>query len=383
MPIEDVIVRIRGEFTQFNKAMANPMSRFKKMINEVGRLDMRFKENQSILGRVANRFRFLTHGLRGFRMEMLGVMFFGLGITRWMKGLLQPALDLVGVFDLMNLTLAIGFLPNALTLNNVMLELMKGFLGLPEPMREFIGWMILAGYGAGQVLFNVGMLALGLGSLTLAWGTFTAVVLPFLVTVGAIIIAVGLIITLWKNWEKISVSTKIAIAGLLTVVGLLLLLFFPVAGTILLIAAAIIGLIAVFKNWGAITDWFKDKWTDLKNFLVPLVNWMIDWLINPFIKGLNVIQKFRGKTPIEELKHVVRMEEPVKQIQKTYTQPYGPLGPKIPTTYGEGVKTTTQTNNFDIDIQTTGTFSQTDMDKLKAQLDEMQKSALQQIARSG
>jgi len=34
-------------------------------------------------GRIANQTRLLTHGMRGFRMELLGVMFFGMGIQRF------------------------------------------------------------------------------------------------------------------------------------------------------------------------------------------------------------------------------------------------------------------------------------------------------------
>lgn len=359
MPIEDIIVRIRADFRDFMRVINMPLTQLREM-NKV---------NRTIVGtgaKVANRFRLMTHGLRGFRMEMLGVMFFGLGIARWMKGLLQPALDLVGVFDLMNLTLAIGFLPNALALNDAMLWLMNQFLGLPEPMREFIGWMILAGYGAGTVFFNVGMLALGLGSLIQIWGTFTAVVLPFLITVGAIIIAVGLLIVLWKNWEKLSVNLKLGIAALLVILGGLLLIFFPIAGTILLISAAIIGLIAIIKNWGEITSWLKDKWLSFRDFFIPLLNTIIDG-INFVIKGWNKLQAMRGRSQMAELDYFVsstalRNADYQDAIMRQYTTQNLTFAPTVNVT-------STGSSGFDIE-------------KLKQELDQMQKSALQQLSRS-
>src|SRR3990167_4780151 len=69
-------------------------------VNEKG-----FQKNFTVMGRVANRVRLMTHGLKGFRMEALGVMFFGMMLANTFTGLLRPALDASGAFDLVRSTL--------------------------------------------------------------------------------------------------------------------------------------------------------------------------------------------------------------------------------------------------------------------------------------
>lgn len=342
MPIEDIIIRIRAEFAGFAKAMGNSIYRLNELITISGKLDKRFKENQTIMGRfatrtrlmthglgadfkdfmkviempldkfremnkvnrtivgtgakLANRFRLMTHGLRGFRMEMLSVMFFGLGMERFFAGLLQPALDLVGVFDLWNLTLAIGFLPTALQVNDVMLAIMNIFLGLPEPVQQFIGTSILLGEILGKLLFLFGALTLGLSGLIQGWVTFTTVVLPFLGWLALISAGIIGLIILWKNWNSISASTKIIIAGLLIVLASLLMFISPLAAGIVIIGVVIIGLMAIIKNWGNITDWLKTKWQNFADWWINLINKLIG-IWNKF--AMSKIGKMIGLEPIE------------------------------------------------------------------------------------
>lgn len=125
-------------------------------------------------GRLANRFRMLTHGLRGFRMEMLGVMFFGMGLQRFFTGLLKPALDATGIFKLWTDVLTVLFLPVVITLLPYLLGFMNWLMNLPEPLKQVIGWFTIAGVVLGTILFLIGMFALGLGSLVIA-GNMTKV----------------------------------------------------------------------------------------------------------------------------------------------------------------------------------------------------------------
>ena len=85
--------------------------------------------------KVANTLRKVTSGMRGFRMEALGVMFFGMGMAKFFEGVLAPALKLVGVFQLWNTTLAVGFLPIALRILPLLLQFMDWFLNLPEAVQ--------------------------------------------------------------------------------------------------------------------------------------------------------------------------------------------------------------------------------------------------------
>lgn len=119
-------------------------------------------------GALANRIRLMTHGMRGFRMEMLGVMFFGMGIQKFFQGLLKPALQLAGVFELMNAILGILFLPTALRILQWAIDFFE-FIDKHPGVAKFIRVLTILGIILGTILFLAGMFALGIGSLILAF----------------------------------------------------------------------------------------------------------------------------------------------------------------------------------------------------------------------
>ena len=122
----------------FGKVMAAPMERFKK-------LNGHFKEMRSVGGRSAKTFRTLTHGMRGFRMEALGVMFFGMMMQRMFMGLLQPVMEAFGVFDLFRIMLLTLFLPVMEMIFPFLLTMMEWFMNLPEPVKKMIGIFVVLG----------------------------------------------------------------------------------------------------------------------------------------------------------------------------------------------------------------------------------------------
>jgi phage-related protein len=112
----------------------------------------------------------VTKGLKHFKFEMLGVMFFGMAIQRTFAGLLQPAFELAGIFDIMSTTLAVFFLPAALMVLDPLLSMMDFFLGLPEPVQQGIGVLALFGVAIGGILAVLGTISLGLQSMGMAFG---------------------------------------------------------------------------------------------------------------------------------------------------------------------------------------------------------------------
>lgn len=79
--------------------------------------------------------------------------------------------------------------------------------------------------------------------------------------IGTIVSSIGTIITVLTTVGSFIVGTLIpAIVGVVTALG-------PVLLIIAAVAAAIVGVIAVIKNWGAITEWLSEKWTLLKDKL--------------------------------------------------------------------------------------------------------------------
>ena len=179
---------------------------------------------------------------------MLGFMIYGMGLQKFFKGLLKPAMNLVGIFELWGITLSLLFLPTALKLLDLFLPLMDFLISLPDPIKEIIGNFALLGVGIGGLLFLVGMFTLGLGSLALAWGTITTVVLPFLAGLALVVIAVVAIIGYWRNWENMSDKLKLTIKLVILAIGLLAIAIgAPFIAIIAAVTAAIMIGIDIYK----------------------------------------------------------------------------------------------------------------------------------------
>ena len=156
-----------GQYNQqamgFGKVMKMNQGEFKNF-NQSG------YKFSTIGGRMANRMRMATVGLRGFRMEMLGVMFFGMAMSRMFTGLLKQSLEWTGVNKVLSTTLGILFLPIALKILDWALWFLDVVSNLSEGTKLFIGKIVLIGAAIGGVLFVFGTLFLGIGSLILAFG---------------------------------------------------------------------------------------------------------------------------------------------------------------------------------------------------------------------
>ncbi len=279
----DIIVRFRENIAKFGKnlrgfndVMKQNMEGFKKQN----------KANVSMINtgaKLANNFRMITHGLRGFRMEMLGVMFFGMGMQRFFTGLLKPALQLVGVFELWSIIMQLTFLDTALRVQEFLLGFMDFMIDLPRPIREAMGAFVLFGAGLGTLLFLVGMLSLGLGSLAIAWGTFVAVVLPLVVGVTAIGAAVILLIGYFKSWGTISAEMRLTIQLVTLAVGLLALAIgAPFVAITAAVVVAIMLVIDIIKEWEDIVLGFKQIWKRVFDALPEPVQKAIDKILGMF-----------------------------------------------------------------------------------------------------
>jgi len=154
--------------------------------------------NYSNVGaRVGNTIRTVTHGLRGFRMEALGVMFFGMGMARVFNSMLQPAMEAGGIFDLLKTTLLDLFLPVIIdVVLPAMLSLMEFFMGLGPEVKMTMGLLAIAGSVIGTALMAVGAILLGVGSLILLFGASAGAALA--IAIAAFVALIGVVITFRK-----------------------------------------------------------------------------------------------------------------------------------------------------------------------------------------
>jgi len=158
-------------------------------------------------GRAAAGMRRAFLGLHGFRMEMLSVLFFGMALQRFFMGLIKPAFQMAGVFELISNIMAIFFLPIALAMLDPLLSLMDFMGGVSESTRKWIGALALLGAALGVVLLWVGILVLGLGGVISAFssilGPITAVLsIGLLPLIAILAVLTLLVVAFWFAWKE-------------------------------------------------------------------------------------------------------------------------------------------------------------------------------------
>ena len=146
----------------FFKTMKMSLPEWQKFNKEGGKFN-------TLGGHIANSFRKATHGLKGFKMEMLGIMFFGMSIYRTFNGLLKTSMEWLGVTEIFSEALGILFLPVAELLLKWALLFLDWVLQLTPKQKKLIGLFVLFGAAIGAVIMVIGMLALGIGSMIMAF----------------------------------------------------------------------------------------------------------------------------------------------------------------------------------------------------------------------
>jgi hypothetical protein len=154
----------------FSKSLQTDRRTFSRDLQLSDKQLLRYNKDLGMAGvsgfKAGNKFRFMTQGLRGFRMELLSVMFFGMGMSVLFAGLLKPAMDAFGVFDLWGATLQVVFLPVVEALFPVMLSFMETLINMPESVQLAVGTFALLALVLGQALFLIGTLGLGMAGLS-------------------------------------------------------------------------------------------------------------------------------------------------------------------------------------------------------------------------
>lgn len=195
--------------------------------------------------KVANSLRNLVHGMHGFRMEALGVMFFGMMLANTFQALLNPVMEAYGVFEIWNAMLTVVMLPVMDLIFPILLKFIEFFMNLPEPVQMAIGILTVLAVIIGSLLFVFGSLILGIGSLIIMNGALAAMGLSIM----------------------------------------------AIATPILIIIGVIAALIAIFYIINAVMEHFGITWGDIWNGLVGIVTYVFDLITTPikifaeFIRG--------------------------------------------------------------------------------------------------
>lgn len=330
--VEEVIINFRTNLKAFNNVMNQSMVTFRN--NRLGITGM-----ESAGAKLANRIRMLTHGMRGFRMEMLGVMFFGMSMQRFFSGLIKPAAELFGIFDIWRISLQTLFIPIMEELMSYFIDFATWIIDLPEPVKKLVGELALFGLVLGIMVMLLGMLALGIGSLILVgFGPLIAILaIAAVAFVGLFLIVKGVCMVIKKKWEGIG----LIIMG----VGIILLLFIGWWALIPIAVGAAAYLIV--KHWEWVEATFTELWkkmemtfwmalgnmlVGLKKYIdfmttVPILGVPFKWISSGLDTIIEAIRFGEGQAWYESLQARYRREE--YGIAKS-AEEITPKAPKIP-----------------------------------------------------
>ena len=96
-----------------------------------------------------------------FKMHLLGTLFAGMAMQRWMKEYTDSARDMLGMTKLHSAAMTNLMLPAQQDVANMYRDLDMWLLGLGETERRTIGWLIQGTQWAGKFMSAISQIALG------------------------------------------------------------------------------------------------------------------------------------------------------------------------------------------------------------------------------
>lgn len=270
----------------FGQVMQMPMQNFQE-------LNGKFKVMKTLGGKVARSFRMITHGMRGFRMEALGVMFFGMMMQKMFMGLLQPVMEAFGVFDIFRIMLLTLFLPVMEAIFPFLLKIMDWFMNLPESVKKAIGIFVVLGVIFGTMIMVLGQFALGIGSLIQFFPVFGAaikVVGGFLIGLSATALAViaaivVVFVGMYFAWKENFMNMKLVVANLWEGIKKIF------NGIYKFITGIVKLIVAIFKgDWNGAAEAVKQIFIALGEFIVGIMQTTINLIIAIFVGMVRVIK---------------------------------------------------------------------------------------------
>jgi hypothetical protein len=187
--VNDILARSGKKRVGFADVMFADMDEFKAYADVAGKtgpiamLSTMYKQIRGMpepknlvttFGKVGLAVRKGVHGMRGFRMELLSVMFLGMNLSQVFGQWANSMFDLLGITEYFNLQLQLMTLDVLEPNIDGIYQAIEGMEQWDQGTKDLIGSMSIMSSVFGPVLFVISSLVLGIGGLFQAFGPAAA-----------------------------------------------------------------------------------------------------------------------------------------------------------------------------------------------------------------
>jgi hypothetical protein len=120
---------------------------------------------KTAMGKLAGELNVLSRGFTRLQMNFLGTLFLGMWMQRTFGGLVNGALGMTGILDLLGMAFNVFMLPIVQVLMPGLIWLSNWLIHSPKWFKLLVGGLVVFGAALGTVLMVVSQLALGLSAL--------------------------------------------------------------------------------------------------------------------------------------------------------------------------------------------------------------------------
>ena len=136
----------------------------------------------------------------GFQYQWLGIMFAGMALKKTFDKLVQPAMQLFGVFDLLNNVLVVLFVPFMVMMMPYFIQFAKFLIELSPFAKMILAWVTVFIFIGGTLLLILGQAELAFNSLLMILGApLAAAFSAFLIAIVMLTVAIAALVS-WMDY---------------------------------------------------------------------------------------------------------------------------------------------------------------------------------------
>lgn len=268
---------------------------------QLGDAMLNVSQTTNASGRVLSRgISYTASTIKRFRMELLSVMFFGMGIYNMFGGWVKQAADLTGITGWLSSLLMFMMLPAVIALIPAVAWLSDKILDLDENQRKLFGDLVILIAIVALALMLFGMFGLGIDGITKAFKFLAPVIAVvkgiiniLIAHIWEVILVLGLLYAAWlMRGESMWKSIKFIFEG----IGDILYGFIDILSGIFDI---IMGLMTgnterLFAGFKKIFDGFCKIWVGIAKVLAGIATLILNIIFGVLAAIMNVIGTTMG-----------------------------------------------------------------------------------------